>query len=186
MTEDERYLDLLAIFHYIVGSITALFACFPLIHVTVGVMMILGKFKGHNPPPQFIGWFFVLIGGCLILCGWALAIAVVVAGRKLKKRTSRTYCMVVSAPGVHGDALWDYSRSVYVGFADERFGGEIVRSQRADDNIQRIYRWIINTVQIAPLGVFYRTGSFWSPSAPKSASASSAPGRFLHLHIFDP
>ncbi|HLA84602.1 MAG TPA: hypothetical protein VJL29_07390 [Thermoguttaceae bacterium] len=31
MTEDEKYLDLLAIFHYVVGGLTGLFACFPLI-----------------------------------------------------------------------------------------------------------------------------------------------------------
>ena len=29
MTEDEKHLDLLAIFHYIVGGLTGLFACFP-------------------------------------------------------------------------------------------------------------------------------------------------------------
>jgi hypothetical protein len=30
---DEQHLQLLAIFHYVVGGMTALFACMPLIHL---------------------------------------------------------------------------------------------------------------------------------------------------------
>jgi hypothetical protein len=34
MSEDEQYLRLLSIFHYVVGGIAALFACFPIFHFT--------------------------------------------------------------------------------------------------------------------------------------------------------
>jgi hypothetical protein len=95
MNEDERYLSLLAIFHYIVGGLTALFACFPFIHVAVGLAMVFGKLDGKNPPPPCFGWFFVIVGGTVILCGWALAVAILVAGRKLQRRRSWMYCMVV-------------------------------------------------------------------------------------------
>ena len=97
MTDDEKILDLLAIFHYIVGGLTALFACFPLVHVGLGLAMILGKMEEANPPPAWIGWLFVILGGFFILCGWALAVAIFVAGTKLKKRTARIYCMVTGA-----------------------------------------------------------------------------------------
>jgi hypothetical protein len=96
MTNDEKNLDLLAIFHYVVGGITALFACIPMTHVAVGLVLIFGKFD-NNPPPQFIGWLFVFLGGIFILFGWAMAVAIVIAARKLKNRMSWTYCIVVAA-----------------------------------------------------------------------------------------
>ena len=39
MTQDEQHLDLLAIFHYIVGGLTALFSCIFLLHVAMGIAM---------------------------------------------------------------------------------------------------------------------------------------------------
>jgi len=97
MTDDEKHLDLLAIFHFVVAGLTALFACFPLIHVAVGFAMIFGKFDGSNPPPALFGWMFVILGGVFVVCGWSLAVAILVAAMKLKKRVSRTYCIVVGA-----------------------------------------------------------------------------------------
>jgi len=46
MTQDEQHLDLLSIFHYVVGSLTAFFSCFPLIHVIMGIFMLSGAFEG--------------------------------------------------------------------------------------------------------------------------------------------
>lgn len=97
MTEDEKHLNLLSIFHYIVGGVIALFACIPLIHVGLGISMVIGALDGQNPPPQFVGWFFVLLGGAFVLGGWALAVAMIIAANKLKKRQSRTYCIVIAA-----------------------------------------------------------------------------------------
>ncbi|HBA85354.1 MAG TPA: hypothetical protein DCZ95_14805 [Verrucomicrobia bacterium] len=97
MTENEKNLDLLAIFHYIVGGITALVACIPFIHVALGLAMLLGALDGKNPPPHWLGWIFVAGGGFFILCGWTMAAAIVLAGRKLSKRQSRIYCIVVAA-----------------------------------------------------------------------------------------
>lgn len=94
MEEDIRHLDLLSVFHYIVGGITAFFACFPLIHVAVGLALVLGDFNS-DPPPPFMGWLFLGIGGVLVLGGWTLAVLMILAGRRLKRRTSRTYCLVV-------------------------------------------------------------------------------------------
>jgi hypothetical protein len=96
MSEDEKYLELLAIFHFIVGGITALFACIPLIHVALGLAMLFGGF-GMNGPPSWFGLIFVVVGGTIVACGWALAIAIVIAGRHLKTKTCRMYCLVVGA-----------------------------------------------------------------------------------------
>lgn len=97
MTEDERNLDLLAIFHYIVGGVTALFACIPLIHVAIGLFFVFGDFSGEpEPPPPFLGWIFMLVGGIVIALGLTAAVLIIIAGRKLKRRRSRTYCLVTA------------------------------------------------------------------------------------------
>jgi hypothetical protein len=96
MTIDEKNLDLLSIFHYIVGGITALLSCIPIIHIVIGVAMLTGKLDGNQPPPPFFGWLFVLLGSFFIFCGMALSLTMIVAGRKIKARKSRTFCVVLA------------------------------------------------------------------------------------------
>lgn len=97
--EDAGQLDLLAVFHYVVGGIMALFSCMPLMHVFMGLMMVSGAFFEEtegSPPPPVIGWMFIIMGSVFILFGWATSLCIIVAGRKLKQRKSRIYCMVVA------------------------------------------------------------------------------------------
>ncbi len=96
MTEDDRNLELLAIFHYIVGGLTALFSCFPLLHVAIGIAMLCGAFDGKDAPPAFFAWLFILFPAVIIVTGWTLAGVIIAAGRKLKRRVSRTFCLVVA------------------------------------------------------------------------------------------
>jgi hypothetical protein len=100
-SEDANHLDLLALFHYIVGGIMALFSCFPFIHVFVGLAIALGTFgesaeASSQSADAAFGWFFVIMGSLFILFGWAVSICIIVAGRKLKQRTNRMFCMVVA------------------------------------------------------------------------------------------
>jgi len=102
MTQDEEHLKLLAIFHYVVGAIGALFACFPLIHVTLGAIMAFnpGFFtEGQKgpPPPAFVGYLFMLVGAFFILVGWSAAICTIVSGRFLARRKNRMFSFVVAA-----------------------------------------------------------------------------------------
>ncbi len=98
MNEDLNHLKLLSIFHYVVGGLTALFSCFPLIHVTIGLLMISGKLGTADAPepPVLVGWIFAVMGGLFVLAGWALAFCMVVAGRKLAQRKSRVFCIVIA------------------------------------------------------------------------------------------
>lgn len=89
-------MDLLAIFHYVVGGLTALFACIPLIHVTIGIFLLTGDMSGPNPPPAAVGWLFIVLGSAFSMGGWTLAAFMIAAGRRLKQRRSRTFCMVVA------------------------------------------------------------------------------------------
>jgi hypothetical protein len=100
MNQDEEHLRLLSIFHYVVGGITAVFACFPCIHLAFGVALAAGAFPeqpGHPGPPLFLGWFFIVIPSVIILLGWTLAVAILLSGRFLARRTHYTYCFVVAA-----------------------------------------------------------------------------------------
>ncbi len=97
--EDNKYLNLLSMFHYILAGITALFACLPIIHVVIGILMLSGKFvqdSGGGEPPRIVGMLFLVMGSLFIILGWGLAICMFAAGRKLKKRRNRIFCMVVA------------------------------------------------------------------------------------------
>ena len=96
--QDIHHLRLLSIFHYILGVIVGLFSLFPLIHLTIGLAIVTGAIGNaeSNPPPQFLGWFFVLISIVFIASGLTMAICIVVAGRKIKKRTGHLFCLVIA------------------------------------------------------------------------------------------
>jgi len=94
--QEEQHLQLLAIFHYIVGGLTALFACFPLIHLTIGLVMVFGGFSGNQAPPAFVGWLFIILGGGFFLVGQSLAICIIIAGRFLAQRRRYPFVFVVA------------------------------------------------------------------------------------------
>ena len=102
-SKDEEHLRLLSIFHYVVAGIGALFACMPLIHVAVGVMMLASpEFmtagqKAGPPPPAIMGMFFIVIGGFFVLVGWAAAVCTFISGRYLAKRRRRMFSFVMAA-----------------------------------------------------------------------------------------
>ena len=100
MSENEKYLDLLAIFHYIVAGVMAFFSCFPVIHLVIGILFIVAPDRmvqeGETPPPEFFGWIFALVGGFFILLGWTFATCIFIAGRNLKKRRKYMFCLVIS------------------------------------------------------------------------------------------
>ena len=100
MNQDEEHLRLLSIFHYVVGGMTALFACFPCIHLGLGIALVTGMLPvqpGQQRMDLLIGWIFIVVASVIILVGWSLAIAILFAGRFLVRRTQYMYCFVVAA-----------------------------------------------------------------------------------------
>jgi hypothetical protein len=100
MNNDIEHLRLLTIGHYVVAGITALFACIPLIHVSIGLMFLLNPPTGPEVrafPSQMFGMLFALIGGAFVLGGWAVASLIFAAGRSIKARKRLTFCIVVAA-----------------------------------------------------------------------------------------
>lgn len=101
-TETGRHLDLLAVFHYVLAALTALFSLFPVLHLAMGIWMVSGEFphegmKAQGPfGPEAFGWFFIAIATTIITMGLTLAGLLVMAGRRLKQRRSHTFCLVVA------------------------------------------------------------------------------------------
>jgi hypothetical protein len=101
VSQDGEHLRLLSIFHYVVGGLMALFACFPLIHIAMGAMLLLNPDafnKGQAPPfpAQTVGFMFVVIGSVIVLAGWLAAVLIFIAGRFLSRRKHHTFCVVIA------------------------------------------------------------------------------------------
>lgn len=100
-SEDESHLRALAIAHYVCGGLTALCALFFLLYVGIGLCMALSpeSFKNQGqgePPPAFLGWFFVFFGGAFLLVGEALALCLILSGRWLVKGRRYWFSFVVA------------------------------------------------------------------------------------------
>src|SRR6266436_4275374 len=104
MNQDNEHLRLLAIFHYVVAGLAALFSFFPLLYTTVGAIFVFaarhpaaaGPKPGEELPPEFLGWIFVGIGSFLFLLGIAMAICILIAGRCLSRRKGYSFALVMA------------------------------------------------------------------------------------------
>ena len=63
MNRDTEQLNLLAIFHYVVGGLAALFSFFPLFYSVIGgFLLYAAQHPGANnqePPPALVGWILL-------------------------------------------------------------------------------------------------------------------------------
>ena len=100
--EDLEHLKILSIFYYIVGGLAGLFACFPIIHLVIGLGMLGGSMFGEPLPADadfpfiLFGLLFTIIPAVIILAGWVFAIAILVAGYFLSQHRRHTFCLVVA------------------------------------------------------------------------------------------
>jgi hypothetical protein len=101
MSQDKEHLQLLAIFHYVVAGLAALFSFFPLLYTTVGAIFIFAARHGtakpaEDLPPEFLGWIFAVLGSLLFLIGIAMAICILIAGRSLALRKRYSFAFVLA------------------------------------------------------------------------------------------
>ena len=99
--EDANHLRYLAIAHYVMGGITGLVSCLPVMHVVMGGMIATGQFPmGPTTPgePDFkmFGWLFVAMGSIFIIIGWTFAVLLILTGRWLSARKNHTFCFVMA------------------------------------------------------------------------------------------
>ena len=101
MNQDKEHLRLLAIFHYVVAGLAALFSFFPLLYTTIGAIFIFAARHGtpkpgEELPPEFLGWIFVGVGSFLFLVGIAMAICILIAGRCLSRHRCYSFTLVMA------------------------------------------------------------------------------------------
>lgn len=94
--QDAEHLRILSILHYVAAGIGALFACFPLIHVAVGAMLVTGGIDHAGGPPALFGLFFVGFGMLFVVLGWAMAVCTFLSGRYLAQRRNRMFSLVIA------------------------------------------------------------------------------------------
>jgi hypothetical protein len=102
---DEEHLRLLSLGYMVSASIGAFFAFIGLIYVLFGIVMSIAiahapaSAKASAPPPALLGWFLAGFGMVFVLGGVGVGFLRFWAARCVKKRKSRTFCMVIAAIG---------------------------------------------------------------------------------------
>jgi hypothetical protein len=73
MDRDSEQLNLLAIFHYVVGGLATLFSFFSLLYSVIGGFLLYAAEhpspNSQEPPPAFLGWMFIALGTVFFLAG---------------------------------------------------------------------------------------------------------------------
>jgi hypothetical protein len=97
---DSEHLALLSILHYAAAAVTALMACFPLIHVAIGTFFAFMpdsmRGTGKEAIPRAVGLMFMGMGLAFVSVGWTLAASHFLTARFLKQKRRHTFCVAVS------------------------------------------------------------------------------------------
>lgn len=98
MTQDDRYLKLLSILHYVVAGMAVLFSLFPTFHLVFGIAFVSGALSDSKDPTTFpiIGWFFIAFASVWIVCGLTFSSCVCFAGRNINARRRYTFCIAMA------------------------------------------------------------------------------------------
>jgi hypothetical protein len=100
MNEDLKHLNLLSVFHYIVGGLSALFSCMFLIHLFLGLAMLISPEslagEGGEIPPAFLGYMFTIMGAVFFLFGMAISACIICSGRFLGKQKKYLFSFVMA------------------------------------------------------------------------------------------
>ena len=100
MDRDTEQLNLLAIFHYVVGGLAAVFSFFPLLYSVIGGFLLYAAEhpgpNNHEPPPTFLGWMFIVLGAVFFLAGVIMAMCILFAGRCLSRRKGYSFALVIA------------------------------------------------------------------------------------------
>ncbi|UDQ97434.1 hypothetical protein AAEX28_10465 [Lentisphaerota bacterium WC36G] len=91
-------LNLLGVFFYVFGGIVALFSLLPIFHFFMGLLIVcLPNQEPAQVPIKAMGIMFIIFALIFITIGECIAVALIIAGRKLRQQKAYMYCFVMSA-----------------------------------------------------------------------------------------
>jgi len=100
---DDEHLKLLSLGYVISAGVTAFFSLFGLMYVFMGAVVAAAlahipasATKTPQPPPAFVGWILSGFGLAIFLLGLGFAALKLRTAFCIKRRTSRTFCMVIA------------------------------------------------------------------------------------------
>ena len=94
--QDEQHLRLLSIFHYVLGAVFALFSCFPVLYLAIGIIGLTEWETLEDEMTRFVCVMLTIIPTAIILAGWTFAICLFSAARFLAGRTHYVFCYVIA------------------------------------------------------------------------------------------
>lgn len=100
VNQDLEHLKILSICFYVLSGLTLFPMLFGVLYIVLGVMfgvaLSTAPHRADEPPPAIMGGFFVVFG--LIFAGifGTIGVLIFMAGRKLAKHMSYTFCFVVA------------------------------------------------------------------------------------------
>lgn len=101
MNERSDLLTLAVIGNYVLAALLGVGACFPLIHLTIGISILMGVFPvagGDDAMAStLVGGIFVTVAVILITLFATLAILTFLCARRIAARRSFTFVLIVSA-----------------------------------------------------------------------------------------
>lgn len=102
MTIDNEHLKLVSLGYMISAGFAAFFSVFGLFYLVMGIAMSVGLSRmhtnpGNQPPPAFVGWIFGGMGLVFFVFAAGMAVLRFIAARCVKRRKSRTFCIVIAA-----------------------------------------------------------------------------------------
>jgi hypothetical protein len=97
MTQDEQHLNLISILHFVFAGLQVLIS-----GSIICILMLYGATNKDDAPPILSGGFLIFAVLVVILESLALTGLMVASGLKLRRRTSRTFCL--AAAGI--ECLW--------------------------------------------------------------------------------
>ncbi len=98
MSQNDDVLRVLAVFHFVLAGMATMVALFPTVHLIVGIGLVSGAFTTPRDPFPFalVGWIFVILASCWILCGLLFAASMAMAGRMLLSRRRYFFCLTMA------------------------------------------------------------------------------------------
>lgn len=99
ISRDDEHLNLLKLFYYIFGGLGVCFSFFPLVQVSLGLMLLSGTDSFDVPPdnvPEPVGIILIVLFGIMFLIGQLISWLLVYAGRCLGQRKNINFSMIVA------------------------------------------------------------------------------------------